>query len=143
MEQQGARTCPNCGTVLPAQSFVESHAGTAFEGYVCPVCQLQVSAEPREPRPITATALEEQLFSLVERALISDLRPELIQAILCDAVTLVAECDHAGHRFWVSVVDLGVTDDSLVREPFPDLVEILRQRYVRDELAREVGGDGG
>jgi hypothetical protein len=87
--------------------------------------------------------LEEQLLSLVERALVSDLKPDLIQTILCDAVTFVAECGHAGHRFWVSVVDLGVTDDSLVREPFPDLVEILRQRYVRDELAREASGNSG
>jgi hypothetical protein len=36
-----------------------------------------------------------------------------------------------------------MTDDALAREPFPDLVEILRQRYVRGDRAREVNGNGG
>jgi endogenous inhibitor of DNA gyrase (YacG/DUF329 family) len=144
MKQQRTRTCPNCGTVLPAESFVESRDSAAFAGYVCPVCQLHVSAgSPRELPRVSAPILERQLLSLVERALASDLKPDLIQAILCDAVTFVAECGHAGHHFSTAVVDLGMTDDALAREPFPDLVEILRQRYVRGDRAREVNGNGG
>jgi hypothetical protein len=90
-----------------------------------------------EPPHMTSTDLEAQVSSLVEHALAGELPLDTIRSVLCDALMFVSEYAHPDHHFYVAVVDLGATDDTLVREPFPDRVETLRRRYVRGEQPQE------
>lgn len=131
MKQQETRKCANCGTVLPDSAFIESHTGTAVLEYACPTCQFQgqLNMSP-ETQTITSIDLEGQFYSLIDCALASGIPPDRIQSILCDAVTFVAQCACPDHQFSVVVVDLGAPKDRPLPEPFPDLVEILRHRYV-------------
>jgi hypothetical protein len=140
MQQEQTRLCPKCGAALPAPVLARALGGAPELVSVCSVCQSQVDvgAAQDEP-PVTSAELEEQLLALVQHALVSELPPDAIGVALCGALTRVAERAHPNHRFSVSFLDLGVIEGR-GREPFPNLADVLRGRYMRGKPERKNRG---
>ncbi|MEI6043814.1 MAG: hypothetical protein WCS37_05425 [Chloroflexota bacterium] len=123
--------CYNCGSEFIPTEALNSQFENSAATCNCPVCHFgpivipttsfEQAARPvgrqAVPKPLSATDLENQLKTLVNRARTNGLASEVIVDILRSELEFEAELGQ-GRRLLVQIIDLGFQDSAISPPPF-------------------------
>jgi len=119
--------CNNCGYEFIPTDALNSQFENSAAAYNCPVCHfgpvvistepLQQAARQAVQKPMSATDLENQLKTLINKARTSGLASEAIVDVLRSELEFEAELGQ-GRRLLVQIIDLGFQDIAISQTPF-------------------------
>lgn len=117
--------CRNCGTNWTSPDL--PLAAGQSEAIACPVCSFcETSEQHATPdHSLTPEEVETEMAHLIEDARASGIPADEIIAILCREIEFNAERLHSGHRYLVTVIDLGEFELELPGASRPARLEVL------------------
>lgn len=117
--------CRNCGTDWTPLNW--PLAAGQSEQIACPVCSFcETSEQHAKPdHMLTPVEVETEMAHLIEQARASGIPADEIIAILCREIEFNAETLHCGHRYLVTVIDLGEFELELPEASRPARLEVL------------------